>query len=71
MSEIEIPNKIERLRIHGDRVTDKKKVRNLPLKWDEKFQFEHLNMSYDEPVMVKVKIYSPKGEDKKTSKKPD
>ena len=71
MSEIEIPNKIDRLRIHGDRVTNKRNVKNLPLKWDEKFQFEHLNMSYDEPVMVKVKIYSPKGEDKKTSKKPD
>lgn len=71
MSEIEIPNKNKRLKINGDRATNKKDVKNLPLKWDEKFQFEHLNMSYDEPVMVKVRIYSPKGEDKKISKKPD
>ncbi len=41
----------------------KKEVENLPMEWTEDFQLKHLNMSYDKPVWITLKIKSPKQED--------
>lgn len=44
----------------GIPVPDKTQVEGLPQKWDDSYQFSHLNMSFDEPVTVTLRIYSPK-----------
>ena len=41
----------------------KKDVENLPMTWTDDFQLKHMNMSYDKPVWVTLKIKSPKRED--------
>lgn len=41
----------------------KREVENLPMEWTEDFQLKHLNMSYDKPVWITLKIKSPKQED--------
>lgn len=40
--------------------TPKNQVRNLPQEWDDSFIFKHLNMSFDCPVRVTLKIKSEK-----------
>lgn len=44
----------------------KREVENLPMEWTEDFQLKHLNMSYDKPVWITLKIKSPKQEDDPT-----
>lgn len=44
----------------GVPVPDKSQVANLPQEWDDSCQFSHLNMSFDKPVTVTLRIYSPK-----------
>lgn len=44
----------------------KKEVENLPMEWTEDFQLKHLNMSYDKPVWITLKIKSPKQENDPT-----
>lgn len=39
------------------RVKDKEDVRNLPQKWIDNFSFQHLNMDFDPPLPVKLRIY--------------
>lgn len=41
----------------------KREVENLPMEWTEDFQLKHLNMSYDKPVWITLKIKSLKQED--------
>ncbi|MFQ8901130.1 MAG: hypothetical protein ACLR7D_03680 [Lachnospira eligens] len=40
----------------------KENVSNLPEKWSEDFQLKHLNMSFDKPVPVTLRIKSEKCE---------
>lgn len=47
MTEIEIPNRIEKLGIKGDRVLKKENIDGLPLTWNPKFPLSHMNMSFD------------------------
>lgn len=63
MTEIEIPGINEQMAIKGVPRIPKKDVDNLPLEWTEDFQLKHLNMSYDKPVWITLKIKSPKQED--------
>lgn len=58
MTDIDIPGINEKLGILGNQITPKNKVENLPLKWSEDFQLKHLNMSFDKPKMITLKINS-------------
>ena len=60
MSEIEIPGRDEKHNINGIPSVSKWKVDNLPQSWSEDFQLSHLNMSFDNPVKIKLRIKSPK-----------
>lgn len=66
MTDIEIPGINEQMAIKGVPRIPKKDVDNLPLEWTEDFQLKHLNMSYDKPVWITLKIKSPKQEDDPT-----
>ena len=44
------------LEILKKRVVDRGLVRGLPSQWTEEFQLSHLNMAYDEPVSVLLRI---------------
>ena len=63
MTDIEIPGVKEESEIKGWPRIPKKDVENLPMKWTDDFQLKHMNMSYDKPVWVTLKIKSPKRED--------
>lgn len=63
MTDIEIPGINEQMAIKGVPRIPKKDVDNLPQEWTEDFQLKHLNMSYDKPVWITLKIKSPKQED--------
>lgn len=63
MSEIEIPTLEEKNNSKGIPAINKWDVKNLPQTWSEDFQLSHLNMSFDEPVKVTLKITSPKDKD--------
>lgn len=60
MTDIEIPQRKDRLHIKGIPRIPKKNVVNLPLKWSDDFQLKHLNMSFDKPVSVTLRIKSEK-----------
>lgn len=60
MSEIEIPHRNEKSYIKGIPSICKWKVRNLPQSWNEDFQLSHLNMSFDSPVKVRLRVKSSK-----------
>lgn len=63
MTDIEIPNLDEKCNIKGIPAISKWDVENLPQVWNEDFQLSHLNMSFDNPVKVRLKIKSPKEKD--------
>ena len=44
------------LEITGERAVEKRLVRGLPLRWTEEFHLSHLNMAYDEPVPILLRI---------------
>lgn len=56
MTEMEIPGKNEKLGQTGQKGIPKNKVENLPMEWTEDFQLKHLNMSYDRPIMITLRI---------------
>ncbi|MCM1087799.1 MAG: WYL domain-containing protein [Muribaculaceae bacterium] len=66
MTDIEIPGENEKAGCKGLPRIPKKDVENLPGKWTEDFQLKHLNMSYDKPIWITLKIESPKQEDDPT-----
>ena len=66
MTDIEIPGVNEKLKIKGYPRIPKRDVENLPMEWSEDFQLKHLNMFYDRPVWITLKIKSPKREDDPT-----
>lgn len=63
MTDIDIPNRNEKLNIKGIGAINKWDVTNLPQVWNDEFQLSHLNMSFDRPVKVKLKIKSQKEKD--------
>lgn len=63
MTEMEIPGENEASGIKGKPRIAKKDVDHLPMEWSDDFQLKHLNMSYDKPVWITLKIKSPKQED--------
>ena len=63
MTEMEILGEDEASGIKGKPRIAKKDVDNLPMEWSDDFQLKHLNMSYDKPVWITLKIKSPKRED--------
>lgn len=56
MTDVEIPDANEKLGIPGIKRIPKRDVKNLPTNWNEDFQLSHLNMSYDEPVDIKLRV---------------
>jgi len=43
----------------GKHALDKKKVDGLPPVWDDTFSYQHLNMAYDKPVPITLRILNP------------
>ena len=62
MRDIEIPGFDEQKRRGGIRALKKSEVKNLPREWNERFGLSHLNMAFDEPVLITLRISSPKEE---------
>lgn len=56
MGEMEIPGRDEKLGIPGISALKKEKVKHLPKQWSEDFHLSHLNMAFDEPVKIRLKI---------------
>ena len=56
MGEMEIPGRDEKLGIPGIPALKKEKVKHLPKQWSEDFYLSHLNMAFDEPVKIRLKI---------------
>lgn len=54
MTELEIPGRDDRHR--GEPALEKRKVDDLPQVWNEEFPLHHLNMSYDRPVPITLRI---------------
>ena len=54
MTELEIPGRTERC--NGERVLKKREVENLPQEWDETFPLTHLNMSFDKPIPITLRL---------------
>lgn len=63
MTDIEIPGMDEKLNIFGKRRIPKREVENLPMRWSEDFQLKHLNMSFDKPEWITLRIKSRKRKD--------
>lgn len=62
MGDITIPERDIAKGRKGKAVLPKHEVGNLPLEWDEKFLVSHMNMSYDEPKNITLRIKSSKQE---------
>lgn len=63
MTEMEIPEMDVKRDIKGKLRTPKSEVENLPMEWSEDFQLKHLNMSYDKPEWITLRIRSKKYKD--------
>lgn len=62
MSDIEIPNRKDKLGIKGIPSLPKSEVKYLPHTWSEYFHYAHLNMSFDNPERIRLRVLSPKEE---------
>lgn len=72
ITDVNIPGVNEKLDILGKKRTPKNKVENLPLQWSDDFQLKHLNMSFDRPKLITLRINSGNIEGYKSkSSKPD
>ena len=56
MTEMEIPNRDEKYQIAGNKRTAKREVENLPMTWSEEFHYSHLNMAFDEPKRIVLRV---------------
>lgn len=68
MTDIDISDYNEMLGISGVRRVPKRDVENLPLEWTEDFQFKHLNLSFDKPKWITLRIKSVKRKDDPTKR---
>lgn len=55
MTEMEIPGRTNKCK--GLKATAKKDVKNLPPVWDETFPLRHLNMGFDQPIPITLRVY--------------
>lgn len=62
ISDIEIPNRKDKLGIKGIPSLPKSEVKYLPQTWSEDFHYAHLNMSFDNPERIRLRVLSPKEE---------
>ena len=62
MTDMEIPNTGEKPGSYGIPRVPKRAVENLPQEWSEDFHLKHLNMSFDKPVRITLRIKSRKRE---------
>ena len=62
MTEIEIPGASVGRETRGIPRIRKKDVENLPAQWSEDFQLSHLNMAFDRPELVTLRIKSEKAD---------
>lgn len=60
MRDIEIPEFDEKQGKKGIPALKKAEVKNLPEQWSEQFGLSHLNMAYDAPTTITLRISSPK-----------
>ena len=60
MTDMEIPGRDERRK--GERALEKKQVEDLPREWSEDFPLHHLNMSFDRPVPIELRVIPSVGE---------
>lgn len=56
MTEIEIPQQKQGKSYKKIPALDKHEVKNLPEQWNEEFHHSHLNMSFDNPVPIKLRV---------------
>lgn len=68
MTDIEIPGANERINKLGVPRIPKNRVENLPMEWNENFQLKHLNMSFDKPEWITLRIKSEKRKDDPTKR---
>lgn len=68
MTELEIPGQSERCK--GERALARRQVEDLPQEWSEDFPLHHLNMSFDRPVPITLRIRSA-GESQAAGPRPD
>ena len=59
MTDVEIPADKKKTQIQGMKRIPKRDVKNLPAEWSEDFQLSHMNMSYDKPIDIKLRISEP------------
>ncbi|MFI3202072.1 MAG: WYL domain-containing protein [Eubacteriales bacterium] len=60
MENITIPERNERSHRTGRQILEKHLVGNLPQEWEENFLYTHMNMSFDRPTRIRLRIKSPK-----------
>lgn len=72
MTEVNIPNRNETIGNKGIPSIPKKDISGMPQEWNGDFPMKHINMSYDMPVRIKLRVKSEKSEqDKRKHIDPD
>lgn len=72
MTDVNIPNRDETIGNKGIPSMPKRSIAGLPQKWDDNFPMKHVNMSYDSPVRMKLRVKSEKSaQDKRKHIDPD
>lgn len=67
MTDLEIPGRDERCK--GERALEKSQVEGLPQVWSEDFPLRHLNMSFDKPVPIVLRIFPSAGQNEDSAKR--
>lgn len=70
MTEVEIPERDEKSGKKGIPAIPKRDVAGLPAEWEENFPMQHINMSYGEPILIKMRIKNEKKKDGHTPEEP-
>lgn len=68
MTDLEIPGQNERCK--GERALEKRQVENLPQAWSEEFPLHHLNMSFDKPIPITLRMIRSGGQNGGPVKRP-
>ena len=70
MTEVEIPKRDEKRNRKGIPAIPKREVAGLSPEWEEDFPMRHINMSYGEPISIKMRIKDEKKKDRRTPQEP-
>lgn len=62
MTDVSIPGENKRLGIAGEARIPIREVEGLPEKWSDDFILSHINMSYDKPEWITLRVFSEKEE---------